>query len=87
MLARIRLLLMLLASCVWCLCLTPILKAQSSRLDCAERKQADLPLPSTYLPGRLPEFQKVLTAFGVETNDCATLVPSSTMVPTAFILP
>src|SRR6266480_1835230 len=28
-----------------------------------ERKSAQLPLPSTFLPDRLPEFQKILTDF------------------------
>ena len=37
--------------------------AQSPVPDCSERKNADLPLPSTFLPGRLPEFQKILADF------------------------
>lgn len=63
MLARTRFLFLLVAGCTWLVCLAPTLTAQTSAPDCASRKKADLPLPSTYLPGRLPEYQKALTIF------------------------
>ncbi len=63
MLARTRLLFLLLSACAWLLCLAPSVTAQTSQPDCTSRKRADLPLPSAYLPGRLPEFQKILTEF------------------------
>jgi hypothetical protein len=63
MLSRTRFLFLLLAGCASLLCLAPSLIAQTSQPDCTSRKKADLPLPSTYLPGRLPEFQKILTEF------------------------
>jgi mono/diheme cytochrome c family protein len=43
--------------------LAPTLKAQTAVPDCAERRKDDLPLPSTFLPAKLPEFQKILTEF------------------------
>jgi hypothetical protein len=63
MLARTRSLFLLVAGCAWLVCMAPTLTAQTSVPDCAERKKADLPLPNTFLPGRLPEFQKALTEF------------------------
>jgi mono/diheme cytochrome c family protein len=44
-------------------CLVRPAAAQTAVPDCAERKKDDLPLPSTFLPARLPEFQKLLTEF------------------------
>ncbi|PYK08350.1 MAG: hypothetical protein DME65_14200, partial [Verrucomicrobia bacterium] len=44
-------------------CYPSILSGQTPVPDCSERTKDDLPLPSTFLPGRLPEFQKILTGF------------------------
>lgn len=61
--ARTRFWFFLVAACAWLVCLAPTLTAQTSTPDCAQRQKAGLPLPSTFLPGRLPEFQKALTVF------------------------
>ncbi|HXD33455.1 MAG TPA: cytochrome P460 family protein [Pyrinomonadaceae bacterium] len=42
---------------------TPSLKAQTPIPDCTERQKDEMPLPSTFLPAKLPEFQKRLTEF------------------------
>jgi hypothetical protein len=67
MLARTRLWLLLIAGCTSIFFYVPTPTAQSlvpaSVPDCSERKDHSLPLPSTYLPGRLPKFQTKLTDF------------------------
>ena len=64
MLAPIRVwLLFVIAGVAPNLCCVSTVMAQSLIPDCSERKDHDLPLPSTFLPARLPEFQKMLTDF------------------------
>lgn len=54
--------LMITAAVLFCF-FAPPLAAQTPVPDCAERPKDQLPLPSTFLPAKLPEFQKMLTQF------------------------
>src|SRR5947207_8436215 len=63
MLARTMFWFLLVSAGTTLFCYPSILSGQTPVPDCSERTKDDLPLPSTFLPGRLPEFQKILTGF------------------------
>src|SRR6185369_10353351 len=48
---------------VLCLILVSVLTVQAQTSPCANKDESGLPLPSTFLPARLPEFQTQLTSF------------------------
>ena len=79
---------------LWLLGTSASTQAQTS--PCANGKESGLPLPSSFLPAKLPEFQTQLKSFltsgkyqrpeiGVKTRNFAILVHSSTTSATAFI--